>query len=289
MPRHNKQIQVYQLGETGGAVTPGAWPFEPAIESGYELRLTADVARGGTLLPVDVFAIGAHEAVRPGSVGLSLNADTRVAFENEIYQLADGVDWRLNVSDAAPTVVYDPADLLQLGSEPFSLLTPNGTRILVSYERFGHSPPVTAVDFDTLDTARAWVSPGSDQLQESARFIYDPDNHGGWYPFGDIDPAFPDDIFTSDDHYFGDFWTNADDFLNYDYHIQIAALRNYSDGKVKLRMRPWGDWSDTDNRRIVRIHMLPGHPAFASGENLRFLRRIGRRDFDGLPVVWRIQ
>lgn len=214
MAKLRELIQVFQHGPTGGAILGRGWPFEPELEGGYRVRLVSPANRGDETLDIDVFASeDASDPVPEGSVDLRLQAGTRVAIGEIVYELQNDASWR-NVQSAVDfAVVWDPTALhgnrqesipakLESGGYVFSGLSgghrfgidPNGadayneavraaTETAQSYQKF-----LSRLDFNTIDDADVWTNDAyflGDARSDG--FATEPEDVRYWPIGGDID------------------------------------------------------------------------------------------------------
>ena len=133
MPRLNRQFQVFLDGPTGGPVLGDKWPFSPQIVPGYRVRLTQNVARGATLIPVDVFAGDeTGSPVENGTVALAIAAGTRINIGDSLYSLSEApAEWLAATGVGDTEIIWDPKDYHGQGTKP-DTLTSGGFTFVVT-------------------------------------------------------------------------------------------------------------------------------------------------------------
>ena len=119
MPKLNKLFAIFQDGPTGGPVLGESWPFLPETPSGYRVRLTEDVSRGATELPIDVYAgPTGTESVGNGVVTLNLAEGTRIGIGEHQYTIEEPVRWSGPDEVGNAELLWDPTNRHGLGIVP---------------------------------------------------------------------------------------------------------------------------------------------------------------------------
>ena len=132
MPRFNEQVQIFQLGVSGGPVLTEGWPFTPEQEGViYSVRTTAAAAANSRILNIGVFLGNVRDSLPApdSSVDMTLGVGSRISIDGNIYTLEEEVVWRTPPDREPPIIVYDSRNRLDRGLLPDAgtIASPNGT------------------------------------------------------------------------------------------------------------------------------------------------------------------